>query len=313
MPIPSLFDLTLPVLRLAAQGEVSYAECIEQLAPEFQLTQEEREEMVPSGGQTLFGNRIRWAKVALGKAGLVENTQPKHFRATEQGRAVLARQPTRIDYRFLMQIDQYREAAEERSRRRAQARSGAVTPQIQLGAEVVAPEERIEAAWQEHTEALRQDLLDRLAAAPPAFFERVIVRLMLAMGYGGARPDAGRHLGRTGDGGVDGVIDGDPLGLDAVYVQAKRYQPGGSTVGRPDVQAFVGSLVGHSASKGVFVTTSTFAQTAREYAAAVPQRIVLIDGEELAGLMVRHGVGARVVRTIELKKLDEDFFSDEPV
>jgi restriction system protein len=156
--------------------------------------------------------------------------------------------------------------------------------------------------------ALRQELLTRIVAADATFFEHLVIDLMLAMGYGGSHADAARHLGMAGDGGIDGVIDGDPLGLDAVYLQAKKYAPGNSAVGRPELQAFVGSLVGRAAHKGVFITTSAFAQTARQYISPVPQKIVLIDGDQLTTFMIRYGVGVRTSRTVDLKRVDLDYF-----
>lgn len=176
--------------------------------------------------------------------------------------------------------------------------------------EATTPEEQIEAAYQAVLTALRADLLDRVSQNSPAFFEKLIVDLLVAMGYGGTHKSAAAQLGRSGDGGVDGVVNEDRLGLDRVYVQAKRYAPGNS-IGRPDVQAFVGSLVGLGATKGVFVTTSTFTPQAREFVKHLSQRVILIDGRQLADLMTEHGVGVRVSRAIEFKRLDEDFFSEE--
>lgn len=172
------------------------------------------------------------------------------------------------------------------------------------------PEEQIERAFQATQTALRADLLDRIAQNSPTFFEQLIVDLLVAMGYGGSLRNAAEHLGRSGDGGIDGIINEDRLGLDRIYVQAKRYASS-NAVGRPDVQAFVGSLVGLGATKGVFVTPSTFSPHARDYVRHLVQRVILIDGERLADLMIEHGVGVRVSRTLEFKRLDEDFFTEE--
>jgi len=172
------------------------------------------------------------------------------------------------------------------------------------------PEEQIDTAQAILHQALKADLLQRMLAQSPAFFEHAIVDLLVAMGYGGSHEDAARRLGKTGDGGIDGVIDEDRLGLDRIYVQAKRYAPHVG-VGRPDVQAFVGSLVGFGATKGVFVTTSNFSAPAADFVRHLPQRIVLIDGDRFADLMIEHGVGFRVARTVEVKRLDEDFFLEE--
>ena len=174
----------------------------------------------------------------------------------------------------------------------------------------ITPEEQIEAAYQALRSVLRTDLLERIGQNTPSFFEQLIVDLLVAMGYGGSRKNAASQLGQSGDGGVDGVINEDRLGLDSVYVQAKRYTKG-TAVGRPEVQAFVGSLVGLGASKGVFVTTSTFSNQAREFVQHLSQRVILLDGQILADLMIEHGVGVRTSRAIEFKRLDEDFFSED--
>jgi restriction system protein len=235
-------------------------------------------------------------------AGLVENSRPGYFRATSAGKDVLAAQPDRIDWRFLMRFETFRKAV-ERSRADTSEQSA---DDVRREADPD-PISAIEQAAPEIGQVLAEELLRRVVDLTPTDFERLIIRLMLAMGYGGSDWEAARHLGRTGDGGIDGVIDGDPLGIDAVYLQAKRYALG-ETVGRPELQAFVGSLVGQVANKGVFVTTATFSQPARDFVLAVPHRIVLIDGERLAELMIRYGVGIRVRRSIEIKEIDENFF-----
>ena len=307
MTIPSIADITLPLLRLTVSQEISFDESVERLGKDFGLTEDEISEMLPSGLQARFANRVQWAKAELGMAGLVQNTKPKHFSITDRGLAVLEDPPSRLDYRYLMQIDQYREKIQAQRRRaqqktRTSERDRQTPMQSDLG-----PDEQIDAAHQELTAALAEELLDRITSDSPMRFERLVVKLMLAMGYGGSRDAAGHHLGRSGDGGIDGTIDEDPLGLGVVYLQAKRYQRGGS-VGRPEVQAFVGSLVGHGANKGVFVTTASFSQHAREYAQTVPQSVILIDGEELTRLMIKYEVGVRKIRSIEVKKIDEEFF-----
>lgn len=244
----------------------------------------------------------------MAKAGLIASPGRGRFIATEAGRALLATNPQRIDVYTLMQHPSFREFY-----RSERPNSDAGSPEAPAQASVpdgATPEEQIEAAYQAVQSALRTDLLERIVQNSTAFFEQLIVNLLVAMGYGGSHKNAAAQLGRSGDGGVDGVINEDRLGLDRVYVQAKRYS-GGNTVGRPDVQAFVGSLVGFGANKGVFVTTSSFSPTARDFVKLLPQRVVLIDGAHLADLMIEHGVGVRVSRTIEFKRLDEDFFSEE--
>jgi restriction system protein len=246
---------------------------------------------------------VHWAKTYLAKAGLVENTRRGHFRITARGSEVLATRPERIDIRFLNRFDEFRQFV------------GRTTPSsddddVAISPDEVTdqtPDEIMRAACRRIEVALAQDLLDRVRAAPPAFFERLIVNLLLAMGYGGSPAEAGRALGRSGDDGVDGVIDQDALGLDRVYIQAKRYAPG-NTVGPSAIRDFFGSLDRHKATKGLFVTTSTFTASARETAEYLSKRIVLIDGEYLTRLMIRHNIGCRIEETLHVKKMDEDFF-----
>lgn len=309
MSIPDYQTLMLPVLRLAAEGEKRVADVEERIADEFGLSQEEREQLLPSGRQRVLHNRIHWAKFYMSKAGLIMFPGRGRFVATEAGKALLASNPDRIDVQTLLQEPSFREFYKGDSggaNEVGETGSEKEPPKV----EATTPEEQIESAFQAMQSLLRAELLERIAQNSPAFFERLIVDLLVAMGYGGSHKNAAAQLGRSGDGGVDGVINEDRLGLDRVYVQAKRYAPGNS-VQRPEVQGFVGSLVGLGASKGVFVTTSAFTSGASEYANRLPQRIVLIDGNRLAALMIEHGVGVRTSRAIEFKRLDEDFFSEE--
>jgi len=310
MSIPDYQSLMLPVLRLAAEGEKRVADVVDQIADDFGLTQEEREELLPSGRQRVLHNRIHWAKFYMTKAGLITSPARGRFMATDDGKALLATHPDKIDVKLLLKRPDFREFY--KSGNGSDADPGdtpAARPPI-LDVETTTPEEQIEAAYQTVLTALRADLLDRIGQNSPAFFEQLIVNLLVAMGYGGSHKNAAAQLGRSGDGGVDGVVNEDRLGLDRVYVQAKRYAPTNS-IGRPDVQAFVGSLVGLGATKGVFVTTSTFSPQARDFVKHLSQRVILIDGRQLAELMIEHGVGVRVSRAIEFKRLDEDFFSEE--
>lgn len=298
----------LPVLRAAAQGEVNIGELVEQLANEFKLTEEERRHLLPSGRQATFTNRAHWAKTHLVKAGLVEGTRRGYFRITDRGRKVLAENRKRIDIGFLSQFDEFKDF------RKIDKDSG-TTPEGEDVASMVraaaqTPDELIRGLHQEIDKTLRTELLSRILIAAPSFFEKVIVSLLLAMGYGGSRDDAGRAIGKSGDGGLDGVIDEDTLGLDRVYIQAKRYKPD-HPVSEPEVRAFAGSLHGAKANKGVFVTTSYFTEPAKRFADKVPGRIVLIGGDELAGLMIKYNVGSRVETTLHLKKVDEDFFLED--
>lgn len=310
MTIPDYQSLMLPVLLLAAVGETRVADVAERIADELGLSQAEREELLPSGRQRVLHNRIHWAKFYMGKAGLIAAPARGRFVATERGKALLATAPARIDVALLMQEPGFRDFYET-GRGTAGERPGtdAARP-VDIAPSFTTPEEQIDAAHATMTGDLRDELLQRIHANSPAFFEQLIVDLLVAMGYGGSHKDAAAQLGRSGDGGVDGVVNEDRLGLDRIYVQAKRYAPG-NPVGRPDVNGFVGSLVGLGASKGVFVTMSSFSQPARDYVRHLAQRVILIDGQELADLMIEHGVGVRSYRKVEFKRLDEDFFAEE--
>jgi restriction system protein len=310
MPVPDYQTLMLPVLRHAAQGETRVPEIADKLADEFALTKEERDRRY-TNGQTVLHNRVHWAKTYLSKAGLITSPRRGRFVASEEGRKVLTRNPERIDVALLLKYPEFKEfyrggSGEENTG----AASNVVVPPAQTAVPATTPEDQIEAAYLTLQTALRADLLQRILQNSPSFFETVIVNLLVGMGYGGSHINAATQLGRSGDGGVDGVINEDRLGLDRVYVQAKRYAPSNS-VGRPEVQAFVGSLVGLGAAKGVFVTTSTFSSQAREFVKHLSQRVILIDGQRLGDLLIEYNVGVRVSRLVEFKRVDEDFFSED--
>jgi len=300
MSIPDFQTLMLPVLRASADGEVRIGDVVQNLADEFDLTEEERADLLPSGKQTTFANRVHWAKSYLGKAGLVELTRRAHFRITEDGNRVLQNPPDRITIKFLERFDAFKgfrdaNGSDEKAEKAA-------------ADDLLTPDEVMRTAHRQVEDALADALLQRVRSGTPAFFEKVVVNLLIAMGYGGTTTDLDKALvGKTGDGGVDGVIDQDPLGLDRIYLQAKRYADGNS-VGSGAIRDFFGSLDRFKAAKGLFVTTSTFTASAKETADMLSKRIVLIDGKQLAKLMIRHGVGCRVVETLTLKKEDEDFF-----
>jgi len=309
MAIPDYQTLMLPVLGLAAKGEQRVADVADRVAEEFGLSAEERETLLPSGRQRVLNNRIHWAKFYMSKAGLITTPARGRFVATEEGRKLLATNPDQINVALLMKWPSFQEFYK--------AEKGPASDSVDVPPEgkgptphAVTPEEQIETAYQAVQSLLRADLLDRIAQNSPSFFEQLIVDLLVAMEYGGSRKSAAAQLGGSGDGGVDGVINEDRLGLDRVYVQAKRFGKG-NTVGRPEVQAFVGSLVGLGATKGVFVTTSTFSPQARDFVRHLSQRVILLDGQNLADLMIEHGVGVRTSRAVEFKRLDEDFFSED--
>ena len=306
MAIPDYQTLMLPVLKVAASGETSVPLTAEIIADEFGLAAEEREELLPSGKQRLLHNRIHWAKFHMSKAGLIDSPKRGVFRVTDTGLALLATNPPNIDVNTLKNYPSFKEFYNQSS---AGSSAGQIKIEHEATASDATPEEQIDGAHLLITNALKADLLTRVIKQPPAFFEYLIVQLLVAMGYGGSHEDAARQLGKSGDGGIDGVIDEDRLGLDRIYVQAKRYGPN-TSVGRPEIQGFVGSLVGLGASKGVFVTTSTFSKQAQDYAKGLQHRVILIDGYRLTELMIEFNVGVRLSRTIEVKKLDEDFFDE---
>lgn len=302
--IPDYQSLMLPVFVAAADGEVRISEVVEQLADELGLSNEDRSKLLSSGKQTVFSNRVHWAKTYLNKAHLVEITRRGHFRSTPRGQEVLQSKPSAIGNNFLMQFEEFREFKEKSNGSSAQDNTATV-PAIEDQKQT--PDEIMHMAHRQIETALEQDLLERIRSAPPDFFERLIVTLLLSMGYGGSTATAGRALGRSGDDGVDGVIDQDALGLDRVYIQAKRYAAD-NNIGAGAIRDFFGSLDRHKASKGLFVTTSTFSHAARETAEFLSKRIVLIDGEQFAKLMIRHNVGCRIEDTLQIKKVDEEFF-----
>jgi len=308
MAIPDYQTLMLPLLKQAALGETRVLEAESKLGDELGLTSEERDQLLPSGKQRVLHNRVHWAKFYLTKAGLLSSPRRGVFIVTDLGRALLARNLSRIDVDLLRKYPSFEEFY--RGSHVAELEKTTDIPAVPSAALTTTPEEQIEKAFLTIQSALRADLLQRILQNTPGFFEGVIVELLVKMGYGGSRPDAATQLGRSGDGGVDGVINEDRLGLDRVYVQAKRYADG-NVVGRPEVQKFVGSLVGIGATKGVFVTTSKFSGEAIEYARHLTQRVVLIDGLRLTELMIELGVGVRLSRAIEFKRIDENFFDED--
>lgn len=304
MPIPDYQSVMLPLLRLvAAAGEVSLQDAIGRLAEEFQLTPAERTALLPSGQQAIFRNRVAWASFYLRKAGLLERVRRGVFKVSEAGAIALNRDPKRIDVRFLEQFPAFVEFREGMQKAKEQAPSVASLP-----AESETPEEALERAQRSIRQALAQELLSRVKACSPAFFEQLVVELLVTMGYGGSRADAGERIGQSGDGGVDGIIKEDRLGLDVIYIQAKRWQ---NVVGRPEIQKFVGALQGQRARKGVFITTSAFTADATAYAVGIDSKVVLIDGARLAELMIDFDVGVSTTASYAVKRVDSDYFDEE--
>lgn len=303
MPIPDFQTLMLPLLRFCADGAVhGRHDALPVLAREFALSEPDLAELLPSGKQGKFVNRIAWAKSYLKQAALLETTARGVFRITERGRSVLSENPVRIDMKFLERFPEYQ--AFRSGQRYANQHQDEVSGNIQQ----VTPEELLESGYLQIRTALATDLLSQVKSASPAFFERTVVDLLLRMGYGGTREDAGQVVGKSGDGGIDGIIKEDRLGLDVIYIQAKRWE---ADVGSSEIRNFIGALSVHKAEKGVFITTSGFNKNARETAAKVNSKIVLIDGPTLADLMIDFGLGVSTVNTYEIKRIDSDFFVED--
>lgn len=279
----------------------SSSEMYSALAAHFNLTDEERAEKLPSGIQSRFENRVGWSRTHLKKAGLIQYIRSGVYQITSRGKEVLAAPPPKIDLHFL---DQFEGHLEFRRAKPSPKEPSSSEPENSSQT----PRELLERAYQTLHTSLAQEILDRIRQASPSFFEQLVVDLLLKMGYGGSRQDAGSAIGKAGDEGIDGIIKEDKLGLDVIYIQAKRW---GSTVGRPQVQAFVGSLEGHRAQKGVFITTSKFSPDAVEYVSRIGKKIVLIDGHFLSELMIDHGLGVTSVASYSVQKIDSDYFSEE--
>lgn len=306
MPIPDYQSCMLPFLRYLEDGnEHTLREAEESLAEYFDLTPSEQAELLPSGQQGIFKNRIGWARTYLKKSGLIEATKRGVFKITARGTQILSKAPAKIDVKFL---EQFPEFIEFRDASRTNVEQ--IETKADFASEntpISTPEESIEIAHQSLREQLAQELLARLLSCSPTFFEQVVVELLVKMGYGGSRRDAGERLGQTGDGGVDGVIKEDRLGLDLIFIQAKRWQ---GTVGRPEIQKFVGALQGQRARKGVFITTSSYTADAIDYASRIDTKVVLIDGARLSGLMIDFDVGVAASATYIVKRIDSDYFDD---
>ncbi len=300
MTVPEYQTFMLPLLQLASDNEEhSLSEAYDVMAQQFGISEQERNELLPSGRQSRFDNRVGWARTYLKKARLIDSTTRGKFRITQRGLDVLKTKPIRIDRELLAQFPEFREFQSKQDNQHAED-NGAIATET--------PEETLESGYQNLRHALAQELLERVKSNTPKFFENLVVDLLVAMGYGGSRKDAGQAVGQSHDGGIDGIIKEDKLGLDAVYIQAKRWE---GTVGRQVIQAFAGSLAGQKARKGVMITTGQFSQEAKSYVDRLDMRIVLIDGEQLAQLMIDHGIGVAEVASYVVKKADLDYFGEE--
>ena len=303
--VPDYQSLMLPLLKLVAdKQEHKYRDLIERLATEFQLTDEDRRELLASGGP-IFDNRVGWAKTYLKKAGLLDSPKRATFVITDLGLATLDKNPDRIDAKYLRQFPSFLEFQNaSRNENEIEEETTLIEPNLQT------PEESLDKSYQRIRKSLASELLTKVVELSSVFFERLVVDLLVKMGYGGSIKDAGKAIGKSGDEGIDGTIKEDKLGLDIIYIQAKRWRPG-NIVGRPEIQKFVGALAGQGAKKGIFITTSSFTREAIEYTPRNETKIVLIDGEQLAQLMIDYNLGCTTQQTYELKKIDSDYFGEE--
>lgn len=295
----------LPLLRYISDSrEHKMRNVTDGLADQLGVTEEERKELLPSGAAPVFYNRTAWAKTYLKKAGLIESPKQGTVVITKRGLDVLKKNPSAIDVKFLKQFSEF---VEFQTTKRED--DTATVDQVEE-VSTETPEEALETAYQKIRKSLALDILNKVITLPPAFFEKLVVELLVKMGYGGSIKDAGRAIGKSGDEGIDGTIKEDKLGLDIIYIQAKRWQPG-NVVGRPELQKFVGALAGQGAKKGIFITTSSFTREALEYAPKNETKIVLIDGQQLAQFMIDYNLGVTSVNNYEVKRMDSDYFGEE--
>ena len=300
MPIPDYQTLMRPLLAQLADGNVHpLSDLLKELTAEFQLTPEEAKEKLPSGRQTVISNRIGWAKTYLDKAGLLETPKRAHYKITDRGLKALEECPEQIDNEYLHKFDEFQQFSTPSSSKEGEAK---------VKESETTPDEQIAAAHQALNSSLVDEILTSIKGASPTFFEQLVVDLMLAMGYGGSRKEAGQATQATNDDGIDGIIKEDRLGLDTIYLQAKRWQ---NTVHRPEIDKFIGSLTRHRARKGVFITTSEFSPGALDAVHTLDMKIVLIDGQQLAELMIEHNLGVTRKEVYEVKQIDSDYFNEE--
>lgn len=305
MAVPDFQSLMLPLLQFSADGkEHTMQEAREGLALHMGLSQEDLEERLPSGRQTTFANRVAWAKVYLTQAGVLDSPKRGRFQISDRGLGILAESPGRIDIKYLEQFEEFQEFRRASNKNRTEkvthAGAGEISPST--------PEETLEQAYQQLRDEVANELLHLVKGNTPDFFEKLVVHLIVSMGYGGSVKEAGKATRKTADEGIDGVIKEDRLGLDAIYLQAKRWD---AVVGRPEIQKFVGALHGQRAKKGVFIATGRFSKEALDYVGQIEPKVVLIDGSDLVQLMIDHGVGVSSAALYEVKKVDTDFFIED--
>lgn len=303
MTIPDFQTLMLPVLKYASQKEEhSIRDAVDFLAKEFSITQEESRLFIPSGRQPIFYNRVGWARTYLKQAGLLETTKRNYLRITERGRIVLREGNQSINIKYLEKFPEFL-YFKDRSRRLGHEGVSDDETEAEIS---LTPEESLYSAYGRLKEDLRREIIDTIQSNTPEFFEKLVIDLLVKMGYGGSGVNSGRVVGKVGDEGIDGVIDEDMLGLGKIYIQAKKWTD--TPVGRPDIQKFVGALHGMKAKKGIFFTATKFSEQAKTYASNVDITVILIDGAKLADLMIEFGVGVSTISTYEVKKLDTDYF-----
>jgi len=302
--IPDFQSFFKPLLEIAADGqEHSLKEAREKIAEKFQLSEEDLSELLPSGNQRKFDNRVAWAKAYFVQAKVLETTRRGHFKITERGKKLLSQGHERIDVKILNQYSEFVEFHSVSKKEKAAPENDVLEANT-----VETPEEVLQKAYQSIRYDLAGELLERIKSNSPVFFEKLVVDLMVAMGYGGSRADAGKSIGQSGDEGIDGIIKEDRLGLDVIYLQAKRW---GGTVGRPEIQKFVGALHGKRAKKGVFITTGKFSDEAIRYVSNIDPKVILIDGVTLANYMIDYNLGTSASAVYEIKRIDSDYFEEE--
>ena len=304
--IPDFQAIMLPLLKLMSDDETrSTSDVVNLLSKDFNLTEDELNEFVPSGQQKVFVNRVSWTKSYLKMANLIEPTKKSYFKITEKGKEILKQFPNELNLKILKQLPDFQNHQGYRNEKQALSNSTIPVKEDNL---LETPEEQIESGYQKILDSLELEVLSKLKTVNPYFFERIVVELLVKMGYGGSIQDAGKAIGKSGDEGIDGIIKEDKLGLDVIYIQAKRWE---GVVGRPEIQKFVGALAGQRAKKGVFITTSYFTKEALEYALQMDTKIILIDGEKLSQYMIDYNLGVSVQNTYEIKKIDSDYFEED--
>lgn len=304
MANPDFQTIMLPFLKFAGdKREHSIREAIEHLSILYKLTEEDRKELLPSGQQYIIDNRTGWARTYLKKAGLIEITKRGYFKITDLGLEVLRNNPPEINVKFLEQFPQFVEFRAVRKEKDNHEEPEEIATNASR-----TPQELLEYGYQKITNDLAQEILSIVKSCSPRFFEKLVVELLLKMGYGGSRKDAGKAVGQSGDGGIDGIIKEDKLGLDVIYIQAKRWE---GVVGSKEIRNFVGSLVGQKANKGVFITTSGFTKDSIEYSKTITHKVILIDGEMLTRLMIENDIGVSKIISYDIKKIDSDYFIED--